>query len=118
MAATKTSTTLLTSVSNAAGGTTNSGALVLTTAYGAICVGLITNGGTAPALPCVATLQVSGDGTTWDTWMAATASTAAGVATPFAFEVPLHAVQARVSFSGNTGQAVTCVCRAQYTTGI
>lgn len=118
MAATKSSAVLLASTSNAAAATTNSTTLNLSTYYGAIFTGSLTNGTTAPTLPCVATCQVSLDGTTFDTWQVATASTAASTVTSFAFEVPLHAIQARVSFGGNTGQAVTCVCRAQYATAI
>lgn len=118
MAATKSSATLLASTSNAAGATTNSTTLNLSTAYGAIFTGTMTNTSTAPTLACTATCQVSIDGTTFDTWQTATASTAASAVTAFAFEIPLHAIQARVSFGGNTGTAVTCVCRAQYTTAI
>ena len=118
MAATKSSVVSLASSSNAAAATTNSATLNLSTAYGAVFTGAMTNSASAPTLPCVATCQISADGTTFDTWQAATASIAASTVTPFAFEVPMHAIQARVSFSGNTGQAVTVVCRAQYTTAI
>lgn len=118
MATTKASATLLASTSNAAGGTTNSTALDLSTAYGAVLSGTMTNGSTAPTIACTATCQVSIDGTTWDVWQSATASAAASTATAYAFEIPLHAIRVRVSFSGNTGQAVACLCRAQYTTAI
>lgn len=114
----KSSATLLAATSNAAAGTTNSTTQSIATSYGAIATGTMVNGATAPTIGCTATLQVSLDGTTFDTWMAATASTTASAVTPFAFEVPMHVLQFRVSFSGNTGQAVTCLCRAQWTTAI
>jgi hypothetical protein len=118
MAATKSSSTIQASTANTAGSTLNSTTLDLTTAYGAVITGTMTNGGTGPTIACTATCQVSLDGTTFDTWAAVTGVTTASAVTAFAFEVPLHVIKTRVSFSGNTGQSVTCVARAQYTTAI
>ena len=119
MAATKAASTLLVSTSNAAGATTNSSSINLQTSYGATLTGTMTNGGTSPTNPCVATCQVSQDNSVWDTWDAVTASTSTTQpATSFAFLVPMHVYYARVQFTGNTGQAVTVVCREMHTTGI
>lgn len=118
MATVKSSATLLASTSNAAAATTNSTTLDLSTAYGAVLLGTMANTATAPTIGCTAYCEISIDGTTFDIWQAATASTAASAVTPFVFEVPMHAIRTRVRFTGNTGTAVTCICRAQYTTAI
>lgn len=118
MAATKSGTVLQTSASNAAGATKNSTAIDLSTAYGAVITALITNGGTGPTLPCAATLQISPDGSTWKTWAQGTAGLTASAAYSFAWEVPPPVMQARVSFSGNTGQAVTVEAQAQALTSL
>lgn len=116
---TKASATLLASTSVAAGATASSTTLNLATGYGALLLGSIANGATAPTTPCAATCQVTdAAGTTFDVLQVATASAAASAVTPFVFDIPIHAIQARVSFSGHTGQAVTCICRAQYTTAL
>lgn len=115
---TKVGATLLASTSVAAGATANSSTLSALTGYGALLTGTMVNGATAPTAPCVATCQVSSDGTTWDTYLTATASSGASVTTSFAFEVSIYAMQVRVSFSGHTGAAVTCACRSQHTTAL
>lgn len=118
MAATHTSGTILASVSNAAGGTQTSSAINNATGYGAIVTAIVTNGGTSPTVGCTATLQVSSDGTTWHWAGQQTAGVAASGVYPMLFDVSMHAIQARVTFSGNTGQAVTVEAQYQQTATI
>lgn len=110
MAVSKTARSIVAAgTSNAAGGTMNGTEVDLSTALGLAITALVTNGGTGPTIGCTCTVEVreSGSGA-WRSWAASTAGVAAGGAYPFAFELPPGIIRARVTFSGNTGQAVTC----------
>lgn len=126
MALSKDSTeqSLLASTSNAAGATTNSGAM--TTGYGGSILATITNGGTGPTVACSATLQVADSvPTAWhDTDDVRTMSTTASDSKTFKFDFGVGGnnggdwTQARIKFSGNTGQAVTVAAVGSHTSGV
>lgn len=97
----------------AAGGTQTSSVADLTGAYGGIVTAQITNGGTSPTVPCVATLQVSGDNTNFYTFASGTEDITASVTTTLCWEVPPGAMYVRVQFTGNTGQSVTAAAQIQ-----
>lgn len=118
MAASKSSSTLQASASNAASGTTTSASLNLTSAYGAVILTKVTNGATAPTAACSATVNLSSDGSTWKQYAQQTAGLANSGVYPMAFDIPLSAMYAQVVFTGNTGQAVTVEAYAEYVTGI
>lgn len=113
MAATKSGATLQASASNTAGSTTTSSSLNLTTAYGAVIMAMITNGGTGPAVGCSVTINVSSDNSTWKQFATATAGTANSGVYRFTFELPPPVMYAQVVFTGNTGQTVTVEAFAQ-----
>lgn len=118
MAATKGSSTLQTSTSNAASSTTTSSSLDMSTYYSAVITAQITNGATGPTLACNATVNISPDGTTWYQWAQGTAGVAASTTYPFGWDIPPGVLHAQVVFTGNTGQAVTVAAQAQYISGI
>lgn len=118
MAATKTSSAILASVSNAAAGTKTSSTINLTTSYGGLVTGKVTNGATGPTLGCTMTLNVSPNGSTFYPWAAGTAATANSAVTTFGFEIPLGALYANVVFTGNTAQSVTVEAQAEWVTAI
>lgn len=109
MAVTKTPRVIVAAgTSNAAGASTPGTEIDLSTALGMAVTARVTNGGTAPSVGCTATLEVREGGSgAWRPWAAATAGIAAGVSYDFAWEVPAAVIRARVTFAGNTGQAVT-----------
>jgi hypothetical protein len=118
MAATKTSRTILASVSNGAGASVNGAELDLSTKYGALIVGRITNGGTGPTIGCDFVVYV-GDATgVKREFSRQTAPTTLGVVTDFVVEIPPSAMFVNVTFTGNTGQAVTVECYGQELTTI
>lgn len=102
--------------SNAAGGTTTSGTISNAAALGAIVTGRVTNSVSSPSVACVATLNVSLDGTTFDMWDQETMGLAASAAYPVRFTVPAEAVNFNIVFSGNTGASVTVEARYQQLT--
>lgn len=118
MAATKAATTLQVSASNAAGATTTSSTVNLTTAYSGTILAKITNGGTAPTAPCAATINISSDGSTWRLYAQQTAGLNASGVYSMAFDLPISVMFAQVVFSGNTGQSVTVEAFCEYVTGI
>lgn len=118
MATSKGAVTLKASGSNAAGATTNSSSLNMTTYPGAVVTAQITNGATAPTVPCSAIVQVSSDGTTWHTWAQGTAGLTASTAYSFSWEIPPPVMYVNVKFTGNTDQAVTVAAQAQYVAGL
>lgn len=114
MAATKSlSTIIAAATSNAAAGTTTGTAVDLTTKYGALITGLLTNGGTGPTVAPTAYVEVSGDNTNWKTFYTVGGDTTASSVTPFSCQIPAPTMYARVRVTGNTGQAVTCEAFAQ-----
>jgi hypothetical protein len=118
MAATHSASTLLASVACAANGSQISSTLNLTAAYGALLIVNMTNGGTAPAVACTATINIGPDGSSWYQFAQATAGTTASTAYPLVFEIPPQAMYVQVVFSGNTGQPVTVGASAQTLTGL
>ena len=118
MAATKTSRTIQTSGSNTAGGTTNGTELDLSTKYGALVCAKITNGATGPTVGCDVVVYVGEATGTKREFRRATAGTTANGVYEFVFEIPPSAMFVNVTFTGNTGQAVTVECYAQELTSI
>jgi hypothetical protein len=109
MALSKTAnTSLVASVANTAGSTTNSSNLSLTGNYATAIYFSMVNGGTGPTIPCAAVLQVSYDGgTTYIEYQRLTAGTVASTTYSGMFVVPLAVCNVRLQFTGNTGQSVT-----------
>jgi hypothetical protein len=116
--AVKTARTLQASATNAAGATTNGTTWTLTTAFGGVMTGLITNGGTGPTIGCDFVVQISTDGAAWKDFSRQTAGTTLSVAYPFAVEIPPGVMYARPVFTGNTGQGVTVEAFGQELTSI
>ena len=102
------STIIAAATSNAAAGTTTGTAVDLTTKYGGLITGLLTNGATGPTVQAVAYVEVSGDNTNWKQFYTVGGDIAASLATPYSCEIPPGVMYARVRVTGNTGQAVTC----------
>ena len=113
MPSTKTSRTILASVSNAAGATVNGTELNLSTKYGALVCGKITNGGTGPTIGCDMVVYVGEATGTKREFSRQTAPTTNSLVTDFVVEIPPSAMFVNVTFTGNTGQAVTVECLAQ-----
>jgi hypothetical protein len=118
MAATKTYAVILSSTTNAAGSTTTSSSENVTTAYGASVTWQITNGSTAPTLPCSAQLKISGDGSTWELYQQESAGVAASTVYQGEFDLPDSVMYFEVVFTGNTGQSVTVAAQAEIVTGV
>jgi hypothetical protein len=118
MAATKTSRTILASTSNSASSTTNGTELNLSTAYGALVCGKITNGGSGPTVGCDMVVYVGESTGTKREFSRQTAPTTSSAVTEFVVEVPPSAMFVNVTFTGNTGTAVTVECYAQELTTI
>lgn len=114
MAATKAlSTIIAAATSNTAGSTTTGTAVDLTTKYGALITGLLTNGATGPTVAPTAYVEVSGDNTNWKQFYPIGGDTTANSITPFSCEIPPAVMYARVRVTGNTVQAITCEAFAQ-----
>lgn len=118
MAATKTSRTIQASASNGASSTTNGTELDLSTKYGALVCAKITNGGTGPTVGCDFVVYVGESTGTKREFSRQTAPTTNSAVTEFVVEVPPSAMFVNVTFTGNTGQAVTVECYAQELTTI
>jgi hypothetical protein len=118
MAAVKAAAILQTSSSNTAGSSTTSSSVNLTTAYYATILAKVTNGTTAPTLPCAVTVNVSSDSAAWRQYAQQTAGLAASSVYSMAFDLPPSIMYAQVVFSGNTAQAVTVEALVEYVTGI
>lgn len=118
MPATKTSRTLQASASNAAGATTDGTELNLSTGYGALVCGKITNGATGPTVGCDFVVYVGEATGVRREFSRQTAGTSNNGVAEFAVEVPPAAMFVNVRFTGNTGQAVTVECFAQELTGV
>lgn len=109
MAVTKTARIIVAAAtSNGAGGTTTGTEVDLSTALGLVVTARVTNGATGPTVACTATVEVRESGSAnWRPWAASTAGVTASTVYDFGWDMPAPAIRARVSFSGNTGQAVT-----------
>lgn len=118
MAATKTSRTIQASATNSASGSTNGTELNLSTAFGALVCGKITNGATGPTVGCSMVVYVGEATTTKREFSRQTAPVGNNAVTEFIVEIPPAAMFVNVTFTGNTGQDVTVECYAQELTGI
>jgi hypothetical protein len=108
MATTKTPRSIVSSQTASVGTAVVGNEVDLSTALGLAITALVTNGGTGPTIGCTCIVEVRESGTgNWRTWASATAGVAASGVYPFSFELPPAIIRARMSFSGNTGQAVT-----------
>jgi hypothetical protein len=114
MASTKSlSTIIAAATSNTAGSTTTGTAVDLTTKYGAMITGILTNGGTGPTIAPTAYVEISGDNTNWKQFYTVAGDTTASSITPFSCEIVPSVMYARVRVTGNTGQTITCEAFAQ-----
>lgn len=118
MAATKTSRTIQASVSNAAAGTTNGTELDLSTKYGALVCAKLTNGATGPTVGCDFVVYVGEATGTKREFSRQTGGVTNNGVYEFAVEIPPSVMFVNVTFTGNTGQAVTVECYAQELTSI
>jgi len=104
--------TLQSSASNAAAATTT-GSMLTTVGvlYSFTATARITNGGTGPTIGCSVTFRFKyTSGGNEYTSVAGPASVVNSALTEFTFTYPPGAIEAGVTFSGNTGQAVTVEC--------
>lgn len=124
MAKTITGAALVSSASNAAGGTTR-GRLDVSAADGGQIRWRLTNGGTGPTAQCEARVMVArkqasmpaagAEGTGDDAWKQVYVQgggTVAGAATRGAYTFGPEVAYVQVEFTGNTGAAVTVECTA------
>jgi len=102
------STIIAAATSNAAAGTTTGTAVDLTTKYGGIITGNITNGATGPTVQATAFVETSGDNVNWDEVYRVGGDVTANLVTPISYDVHEGVMYVRVRVTGNTGQAVTC----------
>lgn len=107
---TKTQAQIVTSQSNAGGGSTTSSWRDLTSKLGAVVTMSITNGATAPTTPCDMIVQISHDnGTTIRELARATGPDGNSESQETTFSVPAETSYYRVKFEGNDDQSVTVV---------
>jgi hypothetical protein len=118
MAASKTSRTILASASNTAGSTATGTESNQSTAYGCLVCGKITNGGTGPTIGCDFVVYVGESTGVKREFSRQTATTASGAVADFCVLVPPPAMFINVTFTGNTGQAVTVESYLQELTSI
>lgn len=114
----KTLRTLQASTSNAAGATTTSSIIDLTTKFGGILTVKATNGATGPTIGCTIYVEISGDNTNWKNFSTFTHVIVANAVGEWAVDVPSGVMYLRVRFTGNTGQAVTVEAYLQELTNI
>lgn len=107
MSVTKTSRTLQSSASNAAGGTATGSPLDLTSALGGTLTAKVTNGATGPTIACSLYIELSADNSNWKLFRQYVALLGNNIVTEFAVEIPASVMYLRTRFSGNTGQGVT-----------
>jgi hypothetical protein len=103
---------------NAAGATVNGTSINAQTYFSIRFTGTITNGGTAPTIPCQANLQISEDNSNWYTAQTSTASLTASATTTFDFFRLYPGAYVRVQITGNTAQSVTYAVVGNYITAI
>lgn len=106
---TKTSTarTIQAATVNAAGASTTRATLNLTTALGLLLMARVTNGATAPTVGCTVLVEVSNDNVNWRQFQAPVGGTDNSGVYDFAIRIPPEVMYLGVTFTGNTGQAVT-----------
>jgi hypothetical protein len=102
MAATKTARTLQASASNAAGATATGTALDLTTKYGLLVTGQVTNGATGPTVACTFSIEVSNDNSVWRPFFSGTAALGNAVVTNWTVSIGPEVMYVRSKFTGNT----------------
>jgi hypothetical protein len=117
MSVSKTSRSLVASASNGAGSTT-SGTQALSTALGILINAQVTNGGTGPTIGCTVNVYTSADGSTWRLFSSVAAGTTNSAVYNFPFLIPAEAMNVKVEFTGNTGQAVTVEAIGQELTSL
>jgi hypothetical protein len=111
-------TIIAAATSNAAAGTTTGTTVNLTTALGGLLHGKITNGGTGPTVAANFTVQISGDNSTWKTYIVQPAGAVASTSYEFFVEIHAAVMYVRVVVDANTAQAVTCEAFLQELTSI
>jgi hypothetical protein len=91
----------------------------LTTKMGSIWTLHFLNGATGPTIGCSAQVDISYDGTAWRQYGGIiTAGTGNNAAQDAVVEIPPPVMHSRVTFFGNTGQAVTVSAEIESITGI
>lgn len=118
MAASHSSKTILASVSNGAGSSTNGTEVDNTTAYGLLVCGKCTNGATGPTVACQMNVYTGETSGTKRLFQSLVFDLGNNTASERVCEVPATAMYVNVTFTANTGQAVTVECYGQQLTGI
>ena len=119
MATTQSDTTYVSSQSNAAGSSKTSGLVDVSASYGGSIIGKITNGATGPTLACEVVIEETIDGgTRYVEVFRKKATTTADAIMPFKYSFDPDCQGLKVTFDGNTGQAVTVYAAGSRTTGI
>ncbi len=119
MAATKSASTLIASVTNSSGGTTTQAASSdLTTDYGMFITARITNGATAPTIACSFNVEISNDDSNWRLVSTLPGGTGNNEVVDLSFIVDVTVMFARVVFVGNDDQDVTVEALGHILTGI
>ena len=104
--------------SNGAALTTTGTTIPLATAYAAVALIEITNGASAPATSCVATLYVSADDTIFYVGGIVSGGTVPSAVTTGVITIDAPIQYAYVSFTGNTTNAVTVEAQIAYVTAL
>jgi hypothetical protein len=90
----------------------------LTATMGSVWTLHFVNGGTGPTIGCSAQIDISYDGTAWRQYGGIiTAPTTNSAVLDVAVEIPPPVLHTRVTFFGNTGQAVTVSAEIENITG-
>lgn len=114
---TQTSNTFVSDQSNAAGASKTSNHVDVSGSFGGTVLGKITNGSTGPTEPCTVVIEESTDGgTTLFEVFKMTAGVLADEPYPFKYDYDHHCKGLKVTFDGNTAQAVQVVALGSRTT--
>jgi hypothetical protein len=109
MAVLKTPRVMFAPASVAALGTGTGAEVDLSTALGMAITARITNGATPPTVACTATVEVrTDDAAAWRPWAVGIGGIVANGVYDLSWDLPPAIIRARVTFTGNTGQPVTC----------
>lgn len=98
-------------------GSSQSGALDLTAAYGISGTARVTPAGTLTT-GCTFLIEVATDGATWRKWSSQVSGLVSGAVYDFQFTLPAEIMHMRVTFSGHVGNAVAVECIGHELSGI
>lgn len=109
MAVLKTPRAMFPAASVAALATSSGPEVDLSTSLGLAITARITNGATAPTVAGGCTVEVrTDDAAPWRPWATGFGGIVANGVYDLSWDIPPAVIRARVTFTGNTGQAVTC----------